>query len=94
MYFPQLDAWVTIEQEDTIVHPCTPGQFLHDAASHCIIHDGRSNMFHLGMFGHFDFWKQYAEPVGHSRDVSASETHIGYLGPPLGLLRFLSASTQ
>ena len=80
--FQQEVAWVTIKQQDTIVHPFIFGQFLHDAASCCIIQDGRSKKFHLGKLGHIEFWEQYVETVNHTREVSGSEAHIDYLGLP------------
>ena len=36
----QEEAWMTIEQEDTIVHPFVLRQFPHNAASRLISHDG------------------------------------------------------
>ena len=45
--FQQEEAWVTIEQEDTIVHPFLLRQFLHNTASRRIIQDWRSKKFHL-----------------------------------------------
>ena len=47
----QDEAWMTIDQEDPIVHPFIFGQFLHDAASRRIIHNGRSKKLHLGKLG-------------------------------------------
>ena len=50
--FQQEEAWMTIEQEDTIVHPFVLRQFLHNTASRRISQDGRSQKFHLGELGH------------------------------------------
>ena len=55
------------------------GQFLHDAASRGIIQDRRFKKFHLGEFGHLDFWKQYAEADHHVREGSDSETHVDHI---------------
>ena len=46
---------MTIEQAVTIAHPFMLGHILHDAASRCIIQDGRSKKFHLRKFGHLEF---------------------------------------
>ena len=37
---------MTIEQQDKIFHPFKLEQFLHYAASHCVIQDGRCKKFH------------------------------------------------
>ena len=60
------EAWVTIEQKDMIAHPFMLGQLLHHAASHCIIQDWRSMMFHPDKLGHLEFWEQYVEAVNHA----------------------------
>ena len=73
---------MTIEQEDTIAHPFILRQFLHDAASRCIILDWRSMMLFLGKLGHLEYWEQFVETVHHAREVSGSEAHIDYLGLP------------
>ena len=78
--FRQKEAWVTVEQNDTIAHSFILGQFLHNAASRCIIQDGRFKKFHLGKLGHLEFWEQYVETVTHASDASSSEAHIDYLG--------------
>ena len=65
-----------------IAHPFILGQFLHDAASHCIIQDGRSKMLHLGKLGHLEFCEQYVETVNHAREASGIKAHIDYLGLP------------
>ena len=41
--FQQQEAWMTIEQEDTIVHPFVLRQFLHNTAYRRISQDGRSS---------------------------------------------------
>ena len=71
---------MTSEQEITIVHPSILGQFRHDAASRCIIWDGIPKKFHLGTFGHLEFWEQYVVTVNHAREVSSCEDHVDYLG--------------
>ena len=53
---------------------------IYDAASCCIIHDGRAKKFHLCKFGHLEFWEQYVETVDHAREDSGSDAHIDYLG--------------
>ena len=58
------------------------GQLLHDAASRCIIQDERSRKFHLGKFGHLEFWDKYNVTVNHTRLFSGSEAHTVYLGLP------------
>ena len=78
--FQQEEAWVAIEQKDTIAHPFILGQFLHDAAARCIIQDERSKKFHLGKLGNLEFWEQYVERVNHAREPSGSEAHIDYFG--------------
>ena len=45
--FQQEEAWMTIELEDTIVHPFILGQFLHNTECRRIIQDGRSKKFHF-----------------------------------------------
>ena len=77
---PQEEAWMTIEQEDTIVHPFVLRQFLHNTASRRIIHDGRSKKFHFGELGHLDFWEQFVETVDYARELSRSKANVDYLG--------------
>ena len=43
---------VTIEQEDMIVYPSIIGQFHDDAASQCIIQDGRCKKYLLSKLSH------------------------------------------
>ena len=52
--FLQEEAWMTIGQEDTIIHPFVLRQFLHNTASRRISQDGRFKKFHLGELGHLD----------------------------------------
>ena len=70
--FQQEEAWMTIEQVDTIVHPSVLRQFLHNAASRRISQDGRSKKFHFGDIGHLDFWEQFVEAVDYVREFSRS----------------------
>ena len=73
----QEEARTTMKQEHAIVHRSILGQFLHDAASRCIFHDGRSKKFHLGKLGHLVLWQQ---DVDHTRKVSGRQAYIDYLG--------------
>ena len=57
---------MTIEQEDTIVHPFIHRQFHHNAASRRIILDGRSKKFYFGELGHLDFWDKFVETVDYT----------------------------
>ena len=59
--FQQEEAWMTIVQEDMIVHPFVLRQFHHNTASCCISQGGRSKKFHFGELGHLDFWEQFVE---------------------------------
>ena len=74
------EAWMNIEQEDTIVHPFILRQFLHNTASHRIIQDRRYKKFHFGELGHLDFWAQFVETVDYAREVSGSEANVDYFG--------------
>ena len=76
-HFQHEESWMTIEQEGTIVHLFMLGQFLHNAATRCIIQDGRSRKLHLGKLGPLESWEQCAD---HSREYSGSEFHVDYLG--------------
>ena len=78
--FQQEEAWMTIEQEDTIVHPFVLRQFLHNTASRRISQDGRSQKFHLGELGHFDFWEQFVEAVDYAREFLRCKANVDYLG--------------
>ena len=71
---------MTIEQEDTIVHPFVLRQFLHDAASRRISQDGRSQKFHLGELCHLDFWEQFVEAVDYTREFFRCKANVDYLG--------------
>ena len=71
---------MTIEQEDTIVHPFILRQFLHNTASRRISQDGRSQKFHLGELGHLDFWEQFVEVVDYAREFSRCKANVVYLG--------------
>ena len=71
---------MTIEQEDTIVHPFVLRQFLHNTASRRISQDGRSKKFHLDELGHLDFWEQFVEAVDYAREFSRSKANVDYLG--------------
>ena len=46
--FQQEEAWMTIEQEDAIVHHFVLREFLHNTAARRISQDGRSKLFHFG----------------------------------------------
>ena len=78
--FQQEEAGMTIEQDDTIVHPIVLRQFLHNTASRRISQDGRSQKFHLGELGHLDFWEQFAEAVDYAREFSRYKANVDYLG--------------
>ena len=78
--FQQEEACMTIEQEDTIVHPFILRQFLHNSASRHISQDGRSQKFHLGELGHLDFWEQFVEAVDYVREFSRCKANVDYLG--------------
>ena len=78
--FQQEEAWMTIEQEDTIVHPFVLRQFLHNTASRRISQDGRSQKFHLGEFGHLDFWEQFDEAVDYAREFFRCKANVDYIG--------------
>ena len=78
--FLQEEAWMTIEQEDTIVQPFILRQFLHNIASRRISQDGRSKKFHFGELGHRDFWEQFVEAVDYAREFSRSKANADYLG--------------
>ena len=78
--FQQEEAWMTIIQEDAIVHPFVLRQFLHNTASRRISHDGRSKKFHLGELGHLDFWEQLVEAVDDAREFARSMANFDYLG--------------
>ena len=84
--FKQEEAWLTIEQENTIVHPFVCRQFLHNAASSRIIQDGRSKKFHFGELGHLDLWDHFVETVDNAREYSCSKVNVAYIG----LLRVIS----
>ena len=71
---------MTIEQEDTIVHPFVLRQFLHNTASRRISQDGRSKKFHLGELGHLDFWEQFVEAVDYAREFSRCKANVDYFG--------------
>ena len=71
---------MTIEQEDTIVHPFVLGQFLHNAASRRISQDERSKKFHFGDLGHLNFWEQFVEAVDYAREFSRCKANVDYLG--------------
>ena len=77
--FRQAEAWMTIEQEDTVVHPFVLRHILHNIASHRIIQDGRSKKFHFGELAHLDFWEQFVETVDYAREASHSEANVDYL---------------
>ena len=70
--FQQEEVLLTIKQKDAIAHPFMHGQFLHDAASRCIILGWTSKKFHLSRLGHLDFWEQNVETVNHAREFSAA----------------------
>ena len=82
---------MTIEQEGTIVHPFMLGQFLHNAATRCIIQDGRSRKLHLGKLDPLEFWEQCAD---HAREYSGSELLVDYVFFLETHFRVVSASTQ
>ena len=71
---------MTIEHEDTVVHPFIIRHFLHNTASRRIIQDGRSKKFHFGELSHLDFWEQFVETVDNAREVSGSEANVDYFG--------------
>ena len=73
--FQQEEAWMTIEQEDAIVHPFILRLLIHNTASRRIIQDGRSKKFHFGELGHL-------ETVNYTREASGSEANVDYLGLP------------
>ena len=75
---------MTIEKEDTIVHPFVIRQFLHNAASRRISQDRRSKKYHFGALGHHDFWEQFVEAVDYAKEFSRCKANEGHLG----LLRF------
>ena len=66
--FKQEEAWMTIEQEDTLVHPFILRPFLHNSASRRIIQDGRSKKCHFGALCHLDFWEQFVEAADYTRE--------------------------
>ena len=70
---------MTIEQEDTIVHPFVLRQFLHNTASRRISQDERSNMFHFCELGHLDLWEHFVEAVDYAREFSSSKANVDYL---------------
>ena len=78
--FQQEEAWMTIEQEDTIVHPFVLRQFLHNTASRRISQDGRSKKFHIGELGHLYFWEQFVEAVDYAGEFSHCKANVDYLG--------------
>ena len=78
--FQQKDARMTIEQEDSIVHPFIHRQFLHNRASRRIIQDWKSKMFHFGELGHLDFKEQFIETVDNAREFPFSEANVDYPG--------------
>ena len=78
--FQQEEAWMTIEQEDTILHPFILRQFLHNAASRRISQDGRSKNFHFGELGYLDFWEKFVEAVDYANESSRSKADVDYLG--------------
>ena len=84
--FLQEEAWMTIEQEDTIVHPFVLRQFHHNTASRRISLDGRSQKFHLGELGHLDFWEQFVEAVDYAY-ASAFEIKIILKHPVLSSIQ-------
>ena len=45
--FQQEEAWMTIEQKATIVHPFVLRHFVHNTASRCISQDGRSKKLYF-----------------------------------------------
>ena len=78
--FQQEEAWMTIKQEDTIVHPFVLRQFLHNTASRRISQDGRSKKFHFGELDHLDFLEQFVEAVDYAREFSRCKAKVDYLG--------------
>ena len=71
---------MTIEQEDTIVHPFVLRQYLHNVASRRISQDGRFKKFHFGELGHLDLWGQYVDAVDYAKEFSLSKANADYLG--------------
>ena len=71
---------MTIEQEDTIVHPFVLRQFLHNTASRRISQAGRSQKFYFGEFGYLDFWEQFVEAVDYARECSSCKANVDYIG--------------
>ena len=78
-HFLQEEVWITIEQEDAIVHPFILRQFFHNAASFRIMQDGRSKKSHFGELGLLEFWEQFVETVDYTKEVSSSEANVDYL---------------
>ena len=78
--FQQEEAWMTIEQEDTIVHLFVLRQLLDNSVSRCISQDWRSKKYHFVELGHLDFWEQFVEAVDYARESSCSKANVYYLG--------------
>ena len=77
--FQQEEAWMTIDQEDMIVHPFMLRQFLHNIAYRCISQDGRSKKFHFGELSHLDLWEQFVEAADYAREFSHSKANVDYI---------------